>query len=442
MHRHFSAAFGQLLRRSLWVCLALAALVPGLAGPRATVLLISLDGLRPDYLERAATPFLDRLVREGVISREAAPPFPSVTFSSHVTIATGVSVARHGITGNTFYDNRTGQLHRYAGDQALLEAEPLWITAERHGVRTLVFDWVNAHAQAQAGPITASYFGDRYTRGLTDAERLERVLTTWREDTAAVLAARTGPREPLRLVLAYTESPDKEGHRFGPDSPEVENATAQLDRLVAHFWHEARSLWQQTAKPADTLWTIVTSDHGMAPVETHVNLSEAAGVVRGEPPLVVSTGPVAHFFFDGIDDEAARNYRRAELRARLEGLDLGRVWARNELPEHWDYAHPHRTGDLVWLLPLRHAFNWRLPPGMLTAPAAGTTYVGAHGFDPREDPDMLTVLVLHRYPEPLGGRRLGPVELRQVHPTVLSLLGIDPSPLTDAAPINWAEPSD
>lgn len=418
------------------------------ARPAATVLLISLDGVRPDYLARSDTPFLDRLAREGAISREASPPFPSVTFSSHVTIATGVDVARHGITGNTFYDNRTGTVHRYSGDQELLEAEPLWITAERHGVRTLVFDWVNAHNQT--GPVTASHFGERYTRGLSDEQRLQRVLDTWRADTEAILAAAPSatadplaatlpgpPSAPLRLVLAYTESPDKEGHRYGPDSAEVEQAMSQVDALVARFWEAAREQWALTAGEGDTFWTVVVSDHGMAPLDTHVNLSEASGVVRGEPPLTVTTGPVAHFFFDGIAEPDARAARLAEVRDRLRGLALGPVYARAELPTEWGYAHPHRTGDLVWVLPRGHAFNWRLPPGMLTAPAAGTTYVGAHGHDPREDPDMNTIVVLHRYPAPLGGRELGPVELRQVHPTVLRLLGIDPSPLTDAAPIEW-----
>src|SRR5688500_4355976 len=78
--------------RIVVIAVALFALVSGCAkdAERATVVWISIDGLRPDYLDRGKTPLLNRLVREGASTRRLVPPTPSLTFTSHVTQATGV----------------------------------------------------------------------------------------------------------------------------------------------------------------------------------------------------------------------------------------------------------------------------------------------------------------------------------------------------------------
>ena len=57
---------------------------------RPYVVLVSFDGVRPDYLDRFDTPHFDRLARTGVVSDSLIPVFPSLTFPSHYTIATGV----------------------------------------------------------------------------------------------------------------------------------------------------------------------------------------------------------------------------------------------------------------------------------------------------------------------------------------------------------------
>src|SRR5687767_6032677 len=74
--------------------------------PKGSVVLwISLDGVRSDYLSPERTPFLTQLMQEGMYSRQLAPAFPSVTFPSHVSQATGTPVAVHGVSGNKFYDS-------------------------------------------------------------------------------------------------------------------------------------------------------------------------------------------------------------------------------------------------------------------------------------------------------------------------------------------------
>ncbi len=388
---------------------------------RATVFLISLDGMRADYFERIVTPFFDELATRGAYSMETTAVFPSVTFASHVSISTGAKADVHGITLNSFYDTRTRRLHRYAGDQALLEAEPFWTTATRQGVRTLVLDWVNAHNQT--GPHATAYFGDSYTRGIDDEERIGRVLDTWEHDDTD---------EPLRFILAYAESPDKEGHRGGPDSALVDHRMEVLDTLMRKTTDRVRGLWERTAGPDDTLYIIIMSDHGMAPVEYHVDLRK--GPETDERVRTITSSALVHFFFDDIEDPAERAEIKAGLKRDLGALEPITVHTRESMPAEWRYSHPYRTGGLVATVPVPYAF-FRHNGEEMIQPASDTgRFFGAHGYDPRDHPEMNTVLFMQRWPEPLGGIDLGEISLLQIHATVCALLGIDPAPTARADP--------
>src|SRR3954463_3752397 len=86
-----------------------AAASKGFPAPRTVVVWISIDGLRPDYLDRAPTPLFHQFMREGAFSRQLVTITPSLTFPSHVSEATGVPADGHGIPANDFYDSATRQ---------------------------------------------------------------------------------------------------------------------------------------------------------------------------------------------------------------------------------------------------------------------------------------------------------------------------------------------
>src|ERR1700753_3240937 len=73
---------------------------PASAGP---VILVSIDGFRPDYLDRGQTPTLSRLAAEGVRGA-MRPSFPSVTFPNHYTLVTGLRPDRNGMINNKMED--------------------------------------------------------------------------------------------------------------------------------------------------------------------------------------------------------------------------------------------------------------------------------------------------------------------------------------------------
>src|SRR3954447_395158 len=94
----------------------------GVPAARIVVIWLSIDGLRPDYLDRAPTPLLHRFMRQGAFSRQLVTITPSLTFPSHVAEATGVPVDRHGVPGNDFYDTTTRQSYHFPAIASMLQS--------------------------------------------------------------------------------------------------------------------------------------------------------------------------------------------------------------------------------------------------------------------------------------------------------------------------------
>lgn len=387
-------------------------------GPQAgacdgdTVVWISVDGMHADDVAAAETPFLDRIAATGGYSGALIPPFPSLTFAAHATKATGADVAVHGIPGNVFFDRRDGAVHAYPQPQALLEAEPIWTTATRQGVRTLVFDWPLSHAQQ--GPHAAALHREAFSRGARDTARTDRLLEAWRADEA-----RGGG---TRLVMAWLSGPDGPGHRHGPGHAAVRAAVERSDRLLLRIWEAAVEIVEARAcDPPVSLHFMVSSDHGMAPVAHAVHpLRLAFGRPHAEGVEVVTTGPLAQFFFAAPDEAQLE-----AVEARVARHDFARAYRAQTLPEGWRIAHPHRTGDLVVVLAPGHVFSRRA--GELRVPSSRVGLRGAHGHDPAEVPEMRTVLYRQRHPEALGGQDLGRLPMQHLHAAVAELLGIAPA---------------
>ena len=130
---------------------ALAATTPELDDPVGekteqrdpVTILISIDGFRPDYLERGITPNLSALAASGIYG-PMRPSFPSKTFPNHWTLVTGKTPDHHGIVGNTMEDAaRPGEVFKMATQDPFWwnQAEPIWITAEKQGIRSATMFW-------------------------------------------------------------------------------------------------------------------------------------------------------------------------------------------------------------------------------------------------------------------------------------------------------------
>ncbi len=413
--------------------------------PRATVVWVSVDGLRGDYVRRpgmGALPFFDRLRREALWSSRLRPVTPSITFPAHCSQVTGVDAQTHGITANTFYDSAAKRAWSYPNDAALLQAEPIWLTAQRQGARSAVYDWPLSHNQQ--GTLRSAYYGDKFDGAQPDADRLRHLLDTWARDAATP----AGQADPLRLLMGYVIATDKPGHDHGPDSPELAANLRATDAMLAKFSEDAIAQWKRSTPAAgDRLFFVFTADHGMSAVKKLVNFGRLVGEDRRNPQLAfTTTGNVGHVYLDPVafpPGSAERTLRLGEWVARAKAGGPGfRAWRREEMPPAWGYAHPTRCGDVIVMLPKDYTFSWA--PG---APEDATAVVrefgtrpgdprGMHGYPADENPEMMAFFALWEPGARRAGRELPEVNWSQLHPTVAALLGVRPADGAKGRPLD------
>ena len=372
------------------------------------MIVLSWDGIRHDYLDREGLPALSRMQREGARAERLIPPFPSSTFPSHVSLATGALSDRHGIVANHFYDPARAARGEddefdYDDDANWIDAEPIWVAAERQGLRSAVFFWVGSETdwRGRGASLRMAPFDSK----VPERVKVDQILS-WLDLPDA---------ERPRLLMAYWRGADTAGHRSGPASEAVAKALrgqdAQLARLLAGL--DRRSAWQTTT-------LLIVSDHGMVEVNQPV---DARAIVRraGVAARVVNASGFANVHLrDPADARAAR--RAAAALSAHEGV---MAWPTSELPERLRYAHPSRVGQVVAVATPPHVFRAGARGLAESAARAIGRKTGAHGYDPAEVPEMAGILIA------LGrnvgkGVRLPAARAIDLAPTVAALLGIDP----------------
>ena len=123
--------------------------------------IVSLDAFRWDYPDLFETPGLDSIVSDG-LRGVLMPSYPASTFPNHYTIATGLVPDHHGIVNSAFWDEKTQKIYsmgdsltRYNPEYYL--GEPIWVTAEKAGVKTASIYWVASDVNIQNTLPTYTY---------------------------------------------------------------------------------------------------------------------------------------------------------------------------------------------------------------------------------------------------------------------------------------------
>lgn len=389
---------------ALAACFALLAACTSLADPPAAapapVLLVSIDGFHPGYLRRGLTPTLSRLARDGVRARWMNPSYPSLTFPNHYTLVTGLRPDRHGIVHNVMRDPALGEF-RNSDTAAVREprwwgGEPLWVTAEKAGLRTATMFWPGSEA-----PIGGVWPTDwrPYDDGLPANARVDAVLG-W--------LSRPVPQRP-RLVTLYFGALDRASHDFGPDSAE---ANATLARIDAALDRLLDGLVRRGLRGRVNL--VVVSDHGMAPVPPGHTL-DVDSLVDPDDASVVSIGEVLGF--------APKPGRQAAAEARLLGRHAHHeCWRKDELPARWRYGTHPRVPPIVCQMDV----GWdAVTPERRNRRVPGSTR-GSHGYDP-EHPAMRALFIAHG-PAFRRGVELAPFDNVDVYPLLAKLVGVAAQP--------------
>ncbi|HZZ41437.1 MAG TPA: nucleotide pyrophosphatase/phosphodiesterase family protein [Tepidisphaeraceae bacterium] len=408
-----------------------------------TLLWISIDGLKGAYIQdpiartqrvrgssddQDPTPFLSSLLSHSYYSRQLIPIFPSLTFPSHSAEATGVPASQHGITSNTFYDPATHQKYSFPDDPRLLQSEPIWLTAPRQHVRTAVIDWPlsNHPSLLPAGTPLPDYSSETYNNDLTDTQRLGHLADLYAADFTT---HPNGP--PLRLLMGYIHAVDTAGHRFGPDSPEITQTLRATDEVLHTAILRIAATFDAHSHPGDSLYILLTADHGMSTVTSNTNLQSLLGDSLPASATSVTSGPLANIYLDQLppNERASAIHEILSRLAPAQRAGLS-YWTPSTLPKDFSYNNP-RSGDLILMLPNHQTFH--TPSHTPSLPPKGM-----HGYTPTLTPDMqaFTLLCPLRSPHPLTRPiNLGPLDSLRLEPTAAHLLDITPNPQAIKNPI-------
>jgi len=369
----------------------------------APLLLISIDAYRYDYLERGLSPTLAMLADNGVRAASMEPSFPSLTFPNHYTIVTGLRPDHHGIVNNTMFDPALGKFS-LSNRQAVsdgrwwYEGTPIWETADAHGLRTATMFWPGAEANIH-GHQPDEWMP--YDGKVTPDQRVDKVLT-WLDQPAS--------QRPTFLTL-YFDAVDHAGHKYGPDTPQVDDALRETDAAMTRL---VQGLRQRGL--FDKINLIVLADHGMAstPLQNSVLIDQ---LIPQDQVQTVSMGILAGFNPKDGSAKAASDFAAIEHQLEQPQQHM-RCWDKTRVPARLQYGSNRRVPQLLCLANV----GWRVTTTDYLESHKGDVSIGEHGYD-NADPLMQALFVAHG-PAFRVGAKVPAFPNVDVYPLMTHLLGI------------------
>lgn len=341
---------------------------------KPTVLLIGLDGFKHDLLQQYDLPTLQKLANAGTTAKGLIPVMPSKTFPNFYAMATGLYPENNGVLENTTYDrelNRVFGMRDATSDY--FEKEPIWIKAERNGIKSANMFWVGSEVAYDQQ--YASYWW-KYDGRKPNRERIEQVLE-WLDLPES---------ERPNLITLYFSSLDSASHRFGVNSMQREHAAKSLDSQLEFLMSEL-----DKREIAD-LNIMFVGDHGMTDLspERVVYLDKIIDQPLLKLEQIDFTKPwvfspqlagedrgnaIATFIFTDDINTSKKLYKK------LLGAHTNMsVYQYPNFPQHYHLSHPTRAPDLLLIPDL----GWLI--SKTTVPFS-ETYIASHGFD-NQQPDM------------------------------------------------------
>jgi predicted AlkP superfamily pyrophosphatase or phosphodiesterase len=214
------------------------------ASAQPKVLVIGIDGVRPDVLAEVNTPALDALIAEGSFTDAAITGLPSVSGPGWSSFLIGVHPGKHGVFDNSF-----------AGENYTTYPDFLTrIEQVRPELTTFaVVDWAPLGRSESGLPTLSDAIDERIV--------LDGYELGWLEaDEASVDHAERALREgDPDALFVYLGNPDESSHTSGAIGPEYRDAIAAADAHVARLIEAVTS--RATYRSEDWL-VLVSTDHG------------------------------------------------------------------------------------------------------------------------------------------------------------------------------------
>ncbi|KAG0280218.1 hypothetical protein BGZ95_010896 [Linnemannia exigua] len=332
-----------------------------------TVIVLSFDGLRADYLKRGITPNFLSVANNGLAAEYMQPSFPTLTFPNHYSMITGLYPSSHGIVANTFFDPKFNQDFNYkipdkSWDPKWWGGEPIWETAVHQNQKSAVIMWPGGESER---PVRPTYHM-RYKSNNPVLEKMEAILK-WIDL----------PREERpTLLAAYISEIDNAGHWNGPDSKRCQRALGEVDAALGVLLEGLR------ARSLDKIINLMlVSDHGMSYVtpaqciyyDDYIDTSDLLLEESLQPHLGIRTKSSKRTL------EIYHQLKRAQQKDNLPF----KVYKRSEIPARYHYSDNARIAPVVVMAD---------PGYVMTRRDMGLDVVGVHGWDNESD-DMRAIFM-------------------------------------------------
>ena len=448
--------------------LALAALLsvgqaPG--EPRRLFAIFVVDGLRPDSINAADTPTIERLRREGVNYVNSHSVFPTSTRINAASLITGAYPSRHGIVGNSmFIPGVNPQAPFDTGDYRQLmnleEAEGRIVTTptlgealQRSGLTLVTLSsgttgngfLLNPQARHGSGVAIHGLFDPGKTAAfpatISDAVVPRFGAPPDPDDigqmdwTDTVLRDYVLPELSPDVIIDWMGPLDAAQHDHGVSSPAAKRALAAIDRSLARTLAAMQAL-----TPARRIDVVITSDHGFATHTSGVNVVQAlidAGL-KASPAsidvIVAGQGQSVLFYVPSHDPEVVTKLARfLQQQAWVDvvftrgGKDgQGAVTGTLSL-DITNGSHPSRAPDVAASLSWRSNRNAFGVPGSQTilSTSPGPITSGASGHGGLSPWVVRNTLVLWGNDFKARARIDAPASLADLMPTVLKVFAVE-----------------
>lgn len=427
------------------LALFLLVIVAAERAPAAPVLMISVDGLKPEYILNADAhglkiPFLRSLMRDGAYARGVTGVWPTVTYPSHTTLLTGLSPAEHGIYNNLEFDPKNTFANAWYWYAQQIRVPTLWQAAHEAGLSTASIGW-----PVSVGATAVDFLIPEYWRvaRLTDVDPSDALLLAAMSRPEGLLQKMQARLDPYmrgndpsppgdeiktryaldilktqkpKFMTIHLSSLDEQQHGHGPFSPEANADLEVIDGQLAQLFAASRANDPKAI-------ALVVSDHGFVQITHKVNLMQPflrAGLLPSGGPWKAQpwsgSGMAAVMLHDPAD-----SHTESQVRDLLQAMKadpnngIAEVLERDAIKQRG--AFPDASFLIVMKLGY-YALSDATSP--LLSDVQGTP--GSHGFSP-EYPEMRAAFFI----EGTGiarGRNLGLIDMRQVAPTVAQLLGV------------------
>ncbi|KAF8158202.1 Phosphodiest-domain-containing protein [Crassisporium funariophilum] len=346
---------------------------------KRTVLIVSIDGLRADYLDRGLTPHLLNLSKKGLRAKSMKPIFPTLTFPNHWALMTGLHAESHGIVANNFWDPASQEEFHYnrissCWNPAWWYGEPMWESAEKAGVVTANLMWPGPPKTSTGA--SSTYFvpwKDHVPLGDKLTQILQWVDLPFDKRPQLIMG---------KYRLPYEPSLDQAGHATGPNSARVNRTLTEVD-VFAKDLHDSLAERNLT----DIVDIVFVSDHGMTDTShpEHVYMDDILGE-DGLKAIAHEDGwPAMGLRFH--ESANVSHYLATLLRASDENPEKFDVYTHDTMPEKYHFVQNERIAPIYVVPKIGY---------VLTTKAEGDVGLtkGSHGYD-NDETSMQAIFVAH-----------------------------------------------